>query len=87
VRDDDSAQGPTDDPATSRERETRRRAQSRQLLTAIAIGALTTAATIGSILGQGISYRQMRAIESIAESIARNTRAVDAPAPERRCHR
>lgn len=50
-------------------------------MTAVAVGALSTAVAlgsfVGSIVGQGIAYRQMRAIESIAESIGRATPKCD----------
>lgn len=43
----------------------------RQLIGAVAIAALSVGAAVSSMLGQGISYRQMRATESIADSLAR----------------
>ncbi len=43
----------------------------RQLLWALVAAVLTTGAAVGSIVGQGISYRQMRALESISEALAR----------------
>ena len=43
----------------------------RQLLWAVAVALLTTGAAVGSIVGQGVSYRQMRAIESISETLTR----------------
>ncbi len=54
---------------TERPQDALRRAR-RQLLSAIIVAVLSTAAAVGSILGQGIAYRQMRATESIARTIA-----------------
>ena len=54
---------------TERPQDALRRARC-QLLSAIIVAVLSTAAAVGSILGQGIAYRQMRATESIARTIS-----------------
>lgn len=83
MQDDGSDRDPANPPdAASLEREAHRATRSKKLVTVLAVGALSTAAAVGSIVGsilsQGIAYRQMRAIESIAESIARGGTREDA---------
>lgn len=50
------------------------RKMRRQLVGAVLIAAISVAAAVGSILGQGIAYRQMRAIETIAQRCGGSTR-------------
>ncbi len=47
------------------------RRMRRQLLSAVIVAAVSLATAAGSILGQGIAYRQMRAIEQIAQRCGR----------------
>lgn len=42
----------------------------RQLIIAVVVAIVSSTAAIGSIAGQGIAYRQMRAIERISEQIS-----------------